>query len=169
MIKESNNAFLHDTKHFPAVDNQGAVNSCYSQAFTYIQFTNAISRKIDHDNWKPCSMQSACFSPRFTYLLSRSSPDKIYNFIKDHGCLTLDQFSFKKDMEGGSVEYLDELPIKESVAWNVDKDAFKSALRYRLSKFDHCSIVDTKPDDLVKRIKDILEGILGCSLLLYKN
>lgn len=158
MNKFISSIYLSKEKHHPPVDNQGKVNSCLSQAFTYIQMTNAVSRKKNSPKWNPSSMQSACFSPRFTYLLARSGPSDIYDFLKDHGCLTVDCCTFQKDSNGGSVEIEDDIPIKESVAWNVDLGEFKKALQYRITGHTTTSIHEHEPQDLINNIKKNLQN-----------
>jgi len=164
------NKYLHDTKHIPPIDNQGAVLCCISQACTYIQFTNAISRKINHKDWNPSLNPSCCFSPRFTYLLSRISPDEIYSIIKDHGCITLDELAFPKDENGGSIEYTNDISKIEAISWNVDKNVLKNALKYRLTNYEHLSINDTCPDKLINKIKDsISKGNVVVSTTSLEN
>jgi len=79
--------------------------------------TVAVSKKLDREDWNPSKSLSARFSPRFTYLLSYSGPQGIYNFIKDHGCITRDKSDFVMNNIGGAIEFEDNSPIKESVAW----------------------------------------------------
>lgn len=170
MINNKKNAFLHNTINFPPVDNQGAIRCCVSQALTYIQFTNAVSRKINSDSWQPYISKSACFSPRFTHLLCSGSPIKIYDFIKDHGCLDQHTFPFAKDSGGGSIELKNNIPIKNSVSWKVDKSSFKNALKYRLKKYHKLSIETTPPSELINEIKkSINDGNVVISTTSLEN
>lgn len=157
MNKNISSIYLNKEKHLPPIDNQGKVNSCLSQAFVYTQMTSSVSRKMNSASWNPSQMPSACFSPRFTYLLARSGPSDIYGFLKDHGCLTLDRCAFYKDSIGRSLEFDGDIPIKQSVAWNVAPGEFKTALQYRVTGFTKASIHDHKPKELIALIKTNLQ------------
>lgn len=157
MNQQIMSVYLNETSHYPPTDNQGQINSCLSQAFTYIQMTNAVSHKVNSLEWTPATMSSSCFSPRFTYLLARSGPIGIYDFLKDHGCLTTDCCVFQKDDSGGSIEYDGNIPIKKSVAWNVAPGELKRALQYRITGFETVSLNDLTEQDLIKRIKKNLQ------------
>ena len=170
MDRQVASVYLNEELHYPSIDNQGQINSCLSQAFVYIQMTNAVSRKNNSSEWIPSSMPSACFSPRFTYLLARSSPFEVYNFIKDHGCLTTDCCIFEKDSGGGSVEFDGDIPIKNSVAWNVAPGEFKKALQYRIKGFEMVSLKDLSEQDLINKIKKSLqEGNVVISTTQLEN
>lgn len=170
MNQQIMSVYLNKESHYPPIDNQGQINSCMSQSFTYIQMTNAVARKINSLEWTPAAMPSACFSPRFTYLLARSNPFGIYDFLKDHGCLTTDVCVFQKDDGGGSIEFDGDIPIKKTVAWNVAPGEFKKALQYRITGFEAVSLGDLAKQDLINKIKkNLQDGNIVVSTTKLKN
>lgn len=170
MKKDISYVYLNKERNYPPIDNQGKIRSCVSQAISYIQLTNAVSKKIGLSVWTPSSMPMACFSPRFTHLKTSSIPSDIYNFLKDHGCLTTDVCAFQKDSGGGSVEFDGGVPIKESVAWNVAPGEFKRALQTRITGYTMASIHDYEPKELIELIKTSLqEGNVVVSTTKIEN
>ena len=85
---------LIGTTHLPPIDNQGGLGTCASQAITYTQMTNAVSRYLHSKDanikWNPSSGDSSTiFAPKFTYNFSGAGTAWVYDIIKDHGAALL--------------------------------------------------------------------------------
>ncbi|MBE6544387.1 MAG: hypothetical protein E7675_08310, partial [Ruminococcaceae bacterium] len=132
---------LVGTVHLPPIDDQGAVGCCASNAITYTQFTNAVSRYIHsldpNANWTPSKNTKAnIFSPKFTYTLAGSGTAWVYDVLVDHGAATLNNSTFYK-YYGGSRYYTTAGTLsKSAVCWDNINTLGYNALSYRLTDYE---------------------------------
>lgn len=132
---------LVGTKHLPPIDDQGAVGCCASNAITYTQFTNAVSRYLHSKNpnisWNPSSNNHASiFSPKFTYTITGSGTAWVYDALVDHGAATLNNSSFYK-YYGGSRYYNNSgALVKSAVCWDIVNTLGFDSLSYRLTDYE---------------------------------
>lgn len=131
-------ATLLGTTHLPPIGNQGAIGSCTSEAVTYCQFTNAVSRYLHSidplTEWDPSSGNwDYIFSPKFTFDLTTTSTPTPYVALQSNGSVPMSVLIYEK--EGTGHIYLDKNgnPIQKSTMWGVD-DIMKNALNYRYTK-----------------------------------
>ncbi len=129
---------LVGTTHLPPISNQGSLGTCSSQAITYEQFTNAVSRyihSVDKDSkWDPSSGNSSqIFAPKYTYNYSGSGTAWVYDILVHHGAATLAECRFKENASGQPSGYRD----KETLSWPAtDPDMMANALNYRLLDYE---------------------------------
>lgn len=134
---------LVGTPHLPPVSNQGEIGTCASNSVTWVQFTNAVSRyihSIDPDtDWNPSSGNSKyIFSPKFTFQYSGAGTSWVYDILKDHGCLTLDDCNFATNENGAfRIHVPGRQKIEEKTAgFEVAEGLFAKALKYRLTNYE---------------------------------
>ncbi len=133
-------ASVFGTTHFPAIDNQGGIGSCASQAITRNQFTNAFSRYLHSREsgsaWCPRDNSDHCFAPKFTYNLSGAGTAWVYDILKEQGCLRLDECSFMKNEQGGSViKDKDGKLYPQTSSFPVSDGQMERALQYRITNY----------------------------------
>ncbi len=132
-------ASLAGTTHFPAIDNQGGIGSCASQAITHNQFSNAVSRyihsKSEGSQRCPRDVASDRFSPKSTYNFAGAGTVWVYDILKDHGALTLDETIFSKNEQGASQKEMNGQVIAQSAAWCVQPGEMETAMTRRISNF----------------------------------
>ena len=125
---------LVGTKHLPPIDDQGAVGCCASNAITYTQFTNAVSRYLHSKNpdisWNPSSNRVAVFSPKFTYTIAGSGTAWVYDVLVDHGAATLNKSSFYKYYGGSRYYNISGVLAKSAVCWDNINTIGYDALSY---------------------------------------
>ena len=138
---------LVGTNHLPPIDNQGGIGSCASQAITYMQFTNGYSRYLQScgvdPNRCPKENESARFAPKFTYNFSGAGTSWVYEVLRDHGCLPLDECSFEKDAKGASQKIVDGNLSKKTASWPVKPGQMRDAMMNRVKNWEQIWI--TKP------------------------
>lgn len=132
---------LVGTPDLPPVDNQGGVGCCASNAITYTQFTNAVSRYLHAVDptitWNPSSgAKQYLFSPKYTYTYSGAGTAWVYDILKDHGCLTLTDSGFFKAADGGSLYRYNDQLVKSAVKWDVENDLMQKALNFRIKDYE---------------------------------
>ena len=123
---------LIGTEHLPPIDNQGALGTCASQAITYTQMTNAVSRllhsKDENVKWNPSSGDtSTIFAPKFTYNFSGAGTAWVYDIIKDHGVALLKDCYFYSNSSGykmGDTLYNRE---PQTIGWQVTEGELEKA------------------------------------------
>lgn len=131
---------LIGTKHLPPISNQGSLGTCASQAITYEQFTNAVSRYIESvdpsTGWNPSSgNESQIFAPKFTYNFSSAGTVWVYNILMDHGASPLENCKFYQTASGtitGDSVYNRQ---PQTIAWPVENGVMDNALNYRLLNY----------------------------------
>ncbi len=133
---------LVGTKHLPPISNQGAIGSCASQSIAYEQMTNAVSRylhSIDPDiEWDPSSGDlKYLMSPKFTYDLSGSGTEWVYNILRDHGITTMDKLSFQMNKTNGAYQIFmgaatPKNLFRKTTEWYVGEGDLLDALKIRL-------------------------------------
>lgn len=155
---------LIGTKHLPPIDNQGGLGTCASQAITYTQMTNAVSRYLHSQNdkikWNPSSGDtSTIFAPKFTYNFSGAGTAWVYDIIKDHGAALLKDCYFYTT--GSGYKTGDQLYNRDpqTIGWQVKNGELESALNYRISDYEQI---------WTKTINDNLTYSEGGEKLLYK-
>lgn len=125
--------------HFPPIDNQGGIGSCASQSITHNQFSNAVSRYIHSQevgsHYCPRDIASNRFSPKSTYNLAGAGTIWVYEILKDHGTLTVEETVFSKTEQGASRKEMDGKVIAQSAEWNVRPGEMETALTRRISGF----------------------------------
>jgi len=133
-------ASIAGTTHFPAIDNQGGIGSCASQAITHNQFSNAVSRYLH-------SLESGCnrcprdnaehrFSPKSTFNFAGAGTIWVYEVLKDHGALNLNECIFHKDEKGASQKVKDGQVLADSASWCVNPGEMETALTRRISGYE---------------------------------
>lgn len=164
---------LAGSNHIPPIDNQGAIGSCASQAANHMQFTNAYSRFLHAAGVEPqrCPKDdpNTVFTPRFTYNFSGAGTAWVYDVIKDHGSLTVAEWSFDKDEKGGHRKFLDGKVIKATAAWPVAPGQMKKALQNRIIDYEQiwmspepykeCLTTNEAGRELLRKIKQaVVDG-----------
>ncbi len=160
---------LVGTKHLPPIDDQGGIGTCASQAITFTQFSNAVSRYINskdpNSKWDPSSgNEEYLFAPKFTYNFSGAGTAWVYNILMDHGAARLRDCKFYTTSAGyktGDSKYNRQ---KQTVSWQVDKGELEDALNYRITDFeqiwmntiDNYTFTGEKGKELLVKIKDAL-------------
>lgn len=131
---------LVGTNHLPTIDNQGGIGSCASQSVTRNQFSNAVSRFIhsaDSKSTLTSKDNDFCFAPRFTYNFSGAGTVWVYETIKDHGAISVNDCPFEKNENGGSIKVKDGVLCEKSAAWPVSVPGLmKKALKNRLTGYE---------------------------------
>ena len=132
---------LIGTPHLPPIDNQGGLGTCASQAITYTQMTNAVSRllhSMDEDiKWNPSSGDtSTIFAPKFTYNFSGAGTAWVYDIIKDHGAALLKDCFFYTTESGYKTG--DSLYNRQpqTIGWQVTEGELEKALDYRITGYE---------------------------------
>ena len=165
---------LVGTKHLAPISSQGA-GSCVSQAVTYMQFTNAISRYMEayfpDVEWNPASGdEKYIMSPRFTYMLSGPGTAVVLDLLKEQGCLTEADFNFFYKKIGNTYvwEYGNARTHPENYSWPTGEQ-FRKAFNYRLLNYDQvwvkgslasgAAFTTTKAgEEMIQRIKTYLNA-----------
>ena len=132
---------LIGTTHLPPIDNQGALGTCASQAITYTQMTNAVSRylhsKDKNIKWNPSSGDtSTIFAPKFTYNFSGAGTAWVYDIIMDHGAALLKDCYFYTTDSGykmGDTKYNRQ---PQTIGWQVTEGELEDALNYRITNYE---------------------------------
>ena len=132
---------LIGTEHLPPIDDQGSIGTCASNAITYTQMTNAVSRylhSIDEDiEWNPSSGDSKyIFAPKFTYNYSGAGTAWVYDILKDHGCALLSDCYFYTTDWGYKTGASKWGRQPQSVSWQVGEGELEKALNYRITNYD---------------------------------
>lgn len=135
-------ATLVGSDTLPAIDNQGSVGSCSSNAIAYTQFTNAVAQYLKSKEALTLNTQNYedCFSPKFTFQYAGASTSNVYNLLMEQGCLTNKVDPFAKDAGGGSV-----LANQKTMRWEVSEGMQIGGLQYRLSGYEQ-TFVTGNPD-----------------------
>ena len=132
---------LIGTTHLPPIDNQGGLGTCASQAITYTQLTNAVSRylhsKDENVKWNPSSGdESTIFAPKFTYNFSGAGTAWVYEIIKSHGAAFLKDCYFYESTPGyptGDSVYNRQ---PQTISWQVTEGELEKALEYRITDYE---------------------------------
>ncbi len=133
-------ATLIGDKTLPAIDNQGGVGSCASQAIAHMQFTNAVAKyaeSLGKLTWNPSESYDDCFSPKYTYQFAGASTANVYRFLMEHGALTNKVDKFFKSTDGGSQKH-----GTETLRWIVDEQSSLDALSYRLTGYEQTFVTN---------------------------
>lgn len=112
-----------------------------------MQFTNGYSRYLQScgvdPNRCPKENESARFAPKFTYNFSGAGTSWVYEVLRDHGCLPLDECSFEKDAKGASQKIVDGNLSKKTASWPVKPGQMRDAMMNRVKNWEQIWI--TKP------------------------
>lgn len=160
---------LIGTTHLPPIDNQGGLGTCASQAITYTQMTNAVSRylhsKNENINWDPSSGDtSTIFAPKFTYNFSGAGTAWVYDIIMDHGAALLKDCYFYTTDSGYKTGDSKYNRHPQTIGWQVTEGELEKALNYRISNYeqiwtrtiDNNLTYSEAGADLMYKIKDAL-------------
>ena len=160
---------LIGTTHLPPIDNQGGLGTCASQAITYTQMTNAVSRYLHSKDanikWNPSSGDSSTiFAPKFTYNFSGAGTAWVYDIIKDHGAALLKDCYFYTTESGYKTGDSRYNRHPQTIGWQVTDGELEKALNYRISDYeqiwtrtiDNNLTYSEKGADLMYKIKDAL-------------
>jgi hypothetical protein len=163
------NFSLIGTKHLPPIDNQGGLGTCASQAITYTQMTNAVSRYLHSQNenvkWNPSSGDtSTIFAPKFTYNFSGAGTAWVYDIIKDHGAALLKDCYFYTTDSGYKTGDMLYNRHPQTIGWQVKQGELEKALNYRISDYEQIwtrtidnNLTQSEAGaDLLYKIKDAL-------------
>lgn len=119
---------LSTSPYFPAIGNQGDMNSCVSWATTYYQFTYE-AHKLNNI----ITTSENTYSPTWTYNFTNGGNNAAsfytdaYNVLINQGALTMD------DMPYDSFNY--------DYSWSTDTNAMINALNTRVSTVGHVGIL----------------------------
>lgn len=132
---------LIGTTHLPPIDNQGGLGTCASQAITYTQMTNAVSRllhsKDKNVKWNPSSGDtSTIFAPKFTYNFSGAGTAWVYDIIKDHGVALLKDCYFYTTDSGYKIGDTIYNRQPQTISWQVNEGELEKALDYRITGYE---------------------------------
>lgn len=132
---------LIGTKHLPPIDDQGGIGSCASEGITYMQFTNAVSRYIESigidPNWNPSSgNEKYIFAPKFTYNFAGAGTAWVYDILRDHGAMLLDDWHFYTTEYGTKTGTTKNNRNPLSLNWPVDDGQLEGALNYRITDYE---------------------------------
>ncbi len=148
VLKElPSSATLLGSDTLPAIDNQGGIGSCASQAITHMQFTNAVAQYKKHNeglgDWSPSTNYADCFSPKYTYQTAGAHTGNVYYILMDHGALTNKDEAFAKDASGGSQSVLNGKPQKQTLQWaSIKEGAGETAFQYRVTNFEQTFVTN---------------------------
>lgn len=131
---------LAGTTTFPPIDNQGGIGTCASQSITRNQFSNAVAKyahSIFADSTRDSHNFNECFAPKFTYNISGAGTIWVYETVKDHGAITVDEFPFVKNESGGHIKQKDGKWIQKSAEWPaMYPGMMKKALKNRIKGYE---------------------------------
>lgn len=131
---------LVGTTTLPSIDNQGGIGSCASQSVTRNQFSIAVT-KYAHSIYPNCRRDShnpeECYAPKFTYNLSGAGTIWVYETLKDHGAVSVADFPFEKNENGGHIKQKDGKWIEKSAEWPMMYPGLmKKALKNRITGYE---------------------------------
>lgn len=156
----------------PSIDNQGGIGSCASQSVTRNQFSNAVA-KYAHSIYPNCQRDShnstECYAPKFTYNLSGAGTIWVYETIKDHGAICVEEFPFEKNENGGHIKQKDGQWIEKSAQWPMMYPGMmKKALKNRLTGYERVWFDGEPYDAQLTTCEEGLELLekIKCSLVL---